>query len=558
MKLKKLGFLAMRFLMSRKYYLLITIVFLTACSQNEPGNEEKTKPQNDAKSILTVLNGAVFGLDFKHDAAFSDEFSIYEPLGSGVAILDYDNDGDMDVFIPQYGSSIGYSKLYNNNQMKFTDVTQSAGLQGLDYLIFASAADVDNNGYTDLLVGGKNKLSLWLNQGNGKFVQSPMISTSKGKQFYTGASWFDIDRDGFLDAWVTNYVDDSIVAQCKSANGDRDYCPPKSYQELSDLLLINKNGISFDLKQIDKNLGDVSPGLGVVADDFDNNGWVDIYLANDGVANQLFYNVNGKLSKDSAKISGAAFNLMGSSEASMGIAIGDVDNNGYSDLYVTHFKGETNTFYLNKKGIFTDKTASLKLVKNVRPVTGFGTLLIDYNADNNLDIITVNGSTQYDKSLTNNRLLGEAIQFWYNLGRLDFRFDTSISNDLNLRVGRGLAPVDFDNDGDYDFVINNNNQYLTVILNNSNPKQWIGIIPVCKNRIDYGAKLQITDNKNNSLYRTVHADGSYASSIDARILFYNTNSYETIKIKWSASQKTEEFNIPELTINTYNKIICSS
>jgi hypothetical protein len=544
--------------MNNKHCLLAFLALLSACSQEEPTKNQEQLPTNNSRSFLEIVEGSDLGLNFIHDASFSDEFSIYEPLGSGVAILDYDNDGDIDIFIPQYGSNKGFSKLYKNNQMEFIDVTQTSGLAGLDDLIFASVADINNNGYSDLLVGGKNKLSLWLNQGNGEFVQSPVIMPAKGKQFYTGASWFDLNRDGFLDAWVTNYVDDTLVAHCKSSNGDRDYCPPKSYQELSDLLLVNNQGKSFDIQLIESNLGEVSPALGVVSDDFDNNGWMDIYLANDGEANQLFYNFNGILSSDSARISGAAFNLMGASEASMGIAVGDVDNNGYSDLYVTHFKGETNTFYLNNKGIFTDKTASLKLVRNVRPVTGFGTLLIDYNIDNNLDIITVNGSTQYNKLLSgSDRLLGEPIQFWQNLGNVDFKFDSSLRNNLNLKVGRGLASVDFDNDGDYDLIINNNNQPLSVVINNANPSQWLGIIPICMNRIDYGAKLEITNIQNTkSLYRTVHTDGSFASSIDARILIYKANDYNVIKIKWNASQKTKEFKISELKINSYNKIVC--
>ena len=543
--------------MNNNYTLLFFLSLLSACSQDEPVNNPKKQALNTSPSILEITEGSNLGLNFIHDASFSDEFSIYEPLGSGVAILDYDNDGDMDIFLPQYGTSNGFSKLYSNNQMKFTDVTASSGLTGLNDLIFASVADINNNGYSDLLIGGKNQLSLWLNQGNGKFINSQIITPAKGKQFYTGASWFDLNRDGFLDVWVTNYVDDSLVAHCKSANGDRDYCPPKSYNELSDLLLINNQGQSFNQQIIDETFGDTSPGLGVVADDLDNNGWMDVYLANDGVANQLFYNSNGTLSYDSAKISGAAFNLMGTSEASMGIAIGDIDNNGFSDLYVTHFKGETNTFYLNDKGLFTDKTASLKLVQNVRPVTGFGTLLVDYNADNNLDIITVNGSTQYNKLLTKNeRLLGEPIQFWKNLGDLNFKFDSTIKNNLDLRVGRGLASIDFDNDGDYDFVINNNNQALSVIINNSNPIQWIGIIPHCHNRIDYGAKLQFNSNQNHTLYRTVHTDGSYASSIDSRILIYKPQDYSTVNIKWSSSGQTEQFKINDLVINSYNKISC--
>ena len=544
--------------MNNKYYLLLFLSLLSSCSQEEPTKSQEQQLSNNSKSLLEIVEGSNLGLNFIHDAAFSDEFSIYEPLGSGVAILDYDNDDDMDIFIPQYGSSKGFSKLYGNTNGKFIDVTTQFGLEGLDELIFASVADVNNDGFTDILIGGKNKLSLWINQGGKSFKLSQSIKAANGNQFYTSASWFDLNRDGFLDVWVTNYVDDSIEAQCKSANGDRDYCPPKSYQPLADLLLISNKGKSFDTKKTTPQLGEISPGLGVVSDDFDNNGWPDIYIANDGVANQLFYNFDGVLAVDSAKINGAAFNMMGTSEASMGIAIGDVDNNSYPDLYVTHFKGETNTFYLNNKGIFSDNTAFLKLIKNVRRVTGFGTLLVDYNTDNRLDIIAVNGSTQYDKSLTKQeRLQGEVIQIWQNQNDLNFKFDEDVKKSIEKRVGRGLASIDIDNDGDYDFIVNNNNQPLSVMINNSNPSQWVGIIPFCNKRIDYGAKLLISSaNNENTLHRTVHVDGSYASSIDPRLLIYNNNDYQTITINWSTSHDPQVFNIDNLIHNTYNTLNC--
>ena len=540
--------------------LVLTVVStLISCSQDKSNElEKKNKIMNKSTNYLEIITGSDLGLNFKHDANFSDNFSIYEPLGSGVAALDYDNDGDMDLFIPQYGSSKKFSKLYKNDNGHFSDVTASSGLDGLDQLVFASTADFNNDGFVDLLVGGNNKLSLLINNAGMSFKSSKLITPEKGQQFYTSASWFDMNRDGYLDVWVTNYVDDSIESFCQSANGDRDYCPPKSYPALADNLFINENGQSFRSHTISNELGIKSPGLGVVSDDFDNNGWTDVYVANDGVANQLFYNFDGKLTTDSAKLNGVAFNLMGNSEASMGVAIADVDNNNYSDLYVTHFKGETNTFYLNNNGVFSDSTAFFKLVKNVRPVTGFGTLLIDYNADNSVDIITVNGSTQYKKSLSNNdRLVGEPIQFWANNRELKFNFDTAINSSNELRVGRGLSSIDIDNDGDYDFIINNNNQELNVVLNQYNPIKWFGLTLRCQNRVDYGAKIKFSNLPNtNHLYRASHTDGSYASSIDPRILIYNLNQYDTFIVKWSHSQTSTKYLIDDFNKNKYNIINC--
>jgi hypothetical protein len=541
--------------------IVILIFFLISCSDQELTKDTGTniiEVQNNQVN-LEILNGMDLGLNFKHEASFSELFSIYEPLGSGVAIIDYDNDKDMDVFVVQYGSEGVDSKLYNNDQMQFTDVTEVSGLGGLNGLIFASSADVNNDGYIDLLLGGENNLSLWINQGNGVFNNTKMIKATMGQQFYTGASWFDLNRDGYLDLWVTNYVDDAIPSQCKSPNGDIDYCPPKSYRYLPDLLFINQKGQSFKLNNDSKEIAKISPGLGVVSDDFDNNGWLDIYVANDGVANQLFFNYDGVLSEDKAKKSGAAFNLMGASEASMGIAIGDIDNNSYSDLYITHFKGETNTLYLNDKGLFADKTTQSKLVQYVRPLTGFGSLFTDYNADNLLDIVIVNGSTQHDDSLSQGeRLLGEPIQFWENTDTLAFNYVEVAEENFEQRVGRGLISSDLDNDGDYDFIVSNNNQNMTVIQNHSNPDDWIGIDVMCNNRIDYGAKLEIKakDAGVKSVFRTIHVDGSYASSVDARVLIYDTSQFDTVNIRWSASQQVDVFKIDGLNKNSYNQLSC--
>ncbi len=542
--------------------LFTTVVFiLFSCTHDESIElENKREIKNIPANYLEIITGSELGLNFEHDASFSENYSIYEPLGSGIAVLDYDNDGDMDLFIPQFDSKKEYSKLYKNDNGQFSDVTTSSGLDGLDQLVFASTADFNNDGFVDLLIGGNNKLSLWVNNKGLSFKPTNLINSEKGQQFYTSASWFDMNRNGYLDVWVTNYVDDSSEAFCKSANGDRDYCPPKSYPSLADALFINTNGQSFKRQNIPNDLGIVSPGLGAVSDDFDNNGWADLYVANDGVANQLFYNFDGKFTSDSAKLNGVAFNLMGNSEASMGIAIADVDNNSYPDLYITHFKGETNTFYLNNNGVFSDSTAILKLIKNARPVTGFGTLLIDYNTDNLADIITVNGSTQYKKLLpNNNRLIGEPVQFWKNDGELKFNFDTTIDATHALRVGRGLSSIDLDNDGDYDFVINNNNQKLNVILNQYNPTEWIGLTLRCHKRVDYGAKIKFSNHRSNTkkLYRTVHTDGSYASSIDPRVLIYNINEYDTFTVKWSRSQISVEYLIDDLNKNAYNIVKCS-
>jgi len=528
---------------------------LGSCSENT-GNE--TSQQATVK-LLEIYDGRKLGINFEHDAAFSDQYSIYEPLGSGIAIIDYNNDGQMDVFIPQYGYSKASSKLYENHNAQFIDVTKSVGLDGINDAVFASVADANNDGYQDLLVGGKDKLELWVNNKGENFSNSGLISAPKGKQFYTGASWFDLDLDGLLDFWVINYVDDTIKHKCYLQDGSPDYCPPKPYRNLPDLLFLNQKGQNF-ITQVQNQEGhEILPGLGVVADDFDHNGWPDIYVANDGVANQLLFNDQGVFSVDVAKSRGAAFNLMGESESSMGIAIGDINNDSFSDLYITHFNGETNTLYINEKGFFMDQTIRSKLAQNVRPYTGFGTLFTDLNTDNLLDIVVVNGATQLTVSNQKERKLkAEPIQIWLNSSSQGFMYFTDYQSNIEHRVGRGLASIDMDNDGDFDLFISNNNQAISIIQNNSNPDNWIGITAKCHNRMDYGARISVYKDgrANPSLTRVVHSDGSYASSIDPRITLYNTNEFDRIEIKWADGRQASIIKIDTMELNQYNVIKC--
>ncbi|MCF6299867.1 MAG: CRTAC1 family protein [Proteobacteria bacterium] len=537
--------------------LVCLIVFiLSSCTENtDPLITQHNKP----KKLLEIYDGSRLGIDFEHDAAFSDAYSIYEPLGSGVAVIDYNNDGQMDVFIPQYGDSKGSSKLYKNDNTQFIDVTKAVGLDGINDAVFASVADVNNDGSQDLLVGGKDKLELWLNKGDNSFAVSNTIITPPGKQFYTGASWFDLDLDGFLDLWVINYVDDTTSHKCYLTDGSPDYCPPKPYRNLSDLLLINHHGNSFTSRIQNQQGHEILPGLGVVADDFDHNGWPDIYVANDGVANQLLFNNKGVFSADKAKSHGAAFNLMGESESSMGIAVGDINNDTFSDLYITHFNGETNTLYINEKGFFMDQTIRSKLAQKVRPYTGFGTLFTDLNTDNQLDIVVVNGSTQLKTNNQNEKkLTTEPIQIWLNSPDQDFIYFTDYQLELEDRVGRGLASIDMDNDGDFDLIISNNNQAIGIIQNNSNPDNWVGIIAKCHNRMDYGARLSVykEGEANPSLTRTVRSDGSYASAVDPRLTLYKTREFDRIEIKWADNRQTSIIKIDSMELNQYNVIGC--
>jgi hypothetical protein len=545
--------------MKLKHNILYLSILLASCSQNNPGTDQNNQTNTQAKnqSLLQQINNRDIGINFKHDSGFSDEYSIYEPLGSGLAVIDYDNDGDMDIFFAQYGRKSNESKLYSNNGFKFVDVTQSLGLSGITDLVFASVADFNNDGWQDLLVGGEDILQLWENNKGQGFKLSDKIKSPAGKQFFTGATWFDMDHDGDLDLWVINYVNDRNDQRCHLKNGLPGYCAPKAYPYLQNSVFINHNGQYFQESPDFPNLEEAAPALGIVADDFDNNGWSDVYIANDGVPNHLFMNFNGKMSNDEAMKRGAAVNLMGESEASMGIAKGDINNDSFPDLYLTHLMGETNTFYINNNGYFIDKTVNAKLTQHVRPQTGFGTLFADINADNLLDIMTVNGSIHNTEDTVDekNRLAGEPVQIWLQQNGFRFEYQQDLADTIKKKVGRGLISADLDNDGDVDFMINNNNGTPTVLKNNTDPGSWIGLELICNKRHDYNAQVKYKTSVGNLIYKSVQADGSFASSIDSRVLLYQTDLSEPLEVVWTSGQK-QLFELSELELNKYNKINC--
>lgn len=552
---------------------LILLFFLASCSDSENTSlpQPEVKKQNAITTGITTsqetyflrqINNTDAGIGFVHDAGFSEDYSIYEPLGSGLAILDYDNDGDMDLFIAQYGDKSDESKLYENDGFKFNDITNKTGLSGLRGLIFASVADFNNDGWEDLLVGGEDILQLWENIKGKTFKKTGLIQSPDGKQFFTGASWFDLESDGDLDLWVINYVDDRLGQKCTLNNGLPAYCAPKAYPALQNYLFINENqnhnSHAFTKTHTLVTNNQTYPALGIVADDFDNDGWTDVYIANDGVPNQLYMNRNGKFSSDEAMQRGAAVNLMGESEASMGVAIGDINNDSFPDLYITHLTGETNTFYMNNKGYFIDKTMASKLSRHVRPQTGFGTLFTDLNADNLLDIITVNGSihNKEDNTDSEQRLAAENVQLWLQQHEFIFSFQPEVAQKISRGVGRGLVASDFDNDGDFDLVVNNNNGKPTLIKNEINPQSWIGFNIICNNRTALNTRV-IYSNQKYNYYRNIHSDGSYASSTDSRIVFYQPSVSDKLLIKWD-NKREQSYNISDFNNNTYNNLKCSN
>ena len=511
------------------------------------------------------------GLRFQHYNGMTGKFYLPEITGSGAALFDFDNDGDLDVFLvqgnvlepntkpagtlfPWRDSQSPQGKLFRNDltvgkdgrrSLSFTDVTQQSGIAATGYGMGAAVGDINNDGLPDLYLTNLGANQMYLNKGDGKFVEVTKESGTDDPRWSTSASFFDYDRDGWLDLMLVNYADFSVTnsPNCYAATTARDYCTPRVFRAPGNRLFHNKgNGVFEDVTvaaRVDKEFGH---GLGIVTADFNDDGWIDIYVANDGDPNQLWINQKNGTFINDALLAGAAVNRNGQTEAGMGVDAGDVDGNGTEDIFVTHLMDETNILYLNLgQALFEDRTREAGLGMPGRRFTGFGTLFLDYDNDGWLDLIVVNGAVQLLPDLVREKNpfpLGQPNQLFRNTGKGSFVEVVAEAGPEFplLEVSRGVAAGDVDNDGDTDLLIANNNGPARLLLNNAgNQNHWLGVRLVGKNGRDMlGAKVDIVTTTNSVLRRRVRTDGSYLSGNDPRVLvgLGQVTKVKAVRVRW--------------------------
>jgi hypothetical protein len=532
---------------------LCVLMALSSCTNedSEPKQKDKLTP------LLTTSNLKTINKSFKHSQPLTESFEIHEALGSGLAVIDIDNDGIYEVLFAQFEKNHTSSVLYQWVHGQFKDITAETGLSGFVGIMGVATADINNDGWNDVLLYGLKQLHLMINiKGHFEEFKLPPLPNNS---FYSSATFFNADNDDFLDLWLSRYVDSSLDKTCKGNDGLRMYCSPSAYPFQPDILLINNHGTSF--QQAPKTLISIpaSPSLEVVAADFNHDKLQDVFVANDGENNYLFtQQVDGSFIEQ-AEIKSLGSNLAGLKEASMGIAVGDYDNNGLQDLFLTHLGQETNTLYKNEKDWFVDVTNQSGLGATSRNQTGFGTGFYDLNGDNWLDLLVANGRIQpkpykQRKNLTQ-QFNEKPLLFLNHNGYFELE---KIFDEFKF-VGRGLVFIDIDSDGDKDIISNNNNQSPSIFTNNLNPKLWYGLQVKCHNRTDIGAEIQFTVQhlgKEQVFYRTIHTDGSYASASDPRILIYlsTDETLETIQIQFS-NQIQKEYK-QQMVKNIYNTVDC--
>jgi hypothetical protein len=493
------------------------------------------------------------GIRFQHDNARSDEKYLVETMGSGCAFLDYDQDGFLDVLFVNGGPTAAYhprtavrNALYHSNgDGTFTDVTRRAGIrENLQYAMGVAVADYDNDGYPDLYISGFHFSALYRNNRDGTFTEvSRKAGVENRTRWETSAAWFDYDNDGFLDLLVANYLDYDYArnAYCGEAKpGFRMYCHPQNYSGVAPTLYRNnRDGTFTDVTHAAGLDRFKAKGLGVVAADFDNDGWVDVFIANDSIRNLLFRNRGDGTFEDVTLSSGTGYSEDGQAEAGMGVDAADYNGDGWLDLFVTHLDFELNRLYQNRGRMnFVDATVTSRLGRSAVLNSGFGARFFDYDNDGGKDLLIVNGHV-----LDNVSLYRPDVH--YAERKLLFRNESGYFRNVsggsgepfrNAHVGRGLAVGDFDNDGDLDVLVSNNGERAEVLRNDGgNANGWLAIrlVGVRSNRDGIGARVQVVAGASTQ-FDQVKGGGSYLSSSDPRLHFGlgPRLQAERVEVKW--------------------------
>jgi enediyne biosynthesis protein E4 len=491
---------------------------------------------------------------FKHENGGSAEKLMIETFGSGVAWLDYDNDGLIDLFFANGANlhagrpSPGNSLLRNTGKGTFVDATPSAGLTGNGgFSTGVATGDYDNDGLLDLYVAGYGANALYRNNGNGTFTDVTAKAGVKGGGWSSSAGFFDYDRDGDLDLYVVRYLDYDVKENTYCGYrkpGYRMYCDPRGFDGVADLLYRNNRDGTFT--DVSRRAGIANPagkGLGVTFGDFDNDGWPDIFVANDLVRNFLYRNNGDGTFADLTYSAGVGYDPNGNPRAGMGTEFADFDGDGLLDIFVTNFSEELNALFRNRGDLtFEEVTEEAGLGSGFLPL-GFGTRLFDFDNDGDTDIYVTNGHVIDNVQLYNPRLSYLQADLLYANDRGGFR-DVAAESGPAFQIkhaGRGAATGDFDNDGDLDIIVSNSGQPPILMRNDGgNGNHWIAIKVRGResNRFGVGARVKIEAGGRTQI-KEIYSAGSYLSGSDMRLYFGigGERKIERLEIRWPSGKK---------------------
>jgi hypothetical protein len=556
---------------------LVTVVFLSivllGCRPGTPStsavpNEEATGP-----NWFEDVSDAV-GLDFVHDPGPLGTWFMPQSMGSGVAFIhEFSSDGTETLYLYLLQNAGPDSKSVNRLYKRladgtFRDVTRGSGLDVAGFNMGVAIGDVNNDGLPDVLLTQYHGVRLFLNRGGGHFDEVTEEAGLSNPLWGTSAAFLDYDRDGWLDLVVVNYVDYDPRKDCLTPQGTKDFCGPMAFAGTCSKLFHNcgaarpvdkpRARVLFEDVSFASGLGQIpGPGLGVVCADFDGDGWPDIFVANDGMPNRLWMNRarsdGSRYFADEAMSRGVAYNAVGKADSNMGVAIGDVTNDGMLDLYATHLMREMNTLWKQgPRGQFRDRTVEFGLTKSHWRGTGFGTLMADFDLDGGLDLAVVNGRIMRGGPARNTQLgfwetYAERNQLFANDGSGRFR-DVSLANKTFCgpwNVARGLAVADINDDGAPDLVVTTIGGRARLFRNVAPDRgHWLKVraLDPERRRDAYGATVRVRANGTERL-RLINPAQSYLSSCTPLGLFGlgKAARYESILVTWPDGSPPEEF-----------------
>jgi hypothetical protein len=546
----------------RMCFVLIAVSWLAA--QKAPATSSASSSGDAFVDITQRLR-----VDFQYRASHTSKKYLIETMGAGVALFDYDNDGRLDIFlvngaplsdptrkgtIPRKTDSQYWNRLYHQkSDGTFEDVTEKAGLQGAGYGMGVAVGDYDNDGFEDLYVTAYGGNKLYHNNGNGTFTDVTEKAGVGGSGWSTSAAWVDLDEDGFLDLVVLRYVDwDFDDIWCgEHKEGYRAYCHPDFFKPMPPLVYHNNKDGTFTEVSQKIGLGKAGKGLGIAIADYDRDGHVDIFVANDSMVEFLYHNKGNGTFEDVGLAAEVAVDVDGRTYAGMGTDFADYNNDGWPDIVVTDLANQRYALYQNNgDGSFNYVSHSVGIAQMTLPHSGWGVHFLDYDNDGWKDLLVAQGHDLDTIELNYPNLhYREPMLLARNSGH-EF-VDVSRQSGSVLQqawVSRGLAIGDIDNDGRLDAVVTTNDGAVHVLHNETVTRNhWIllKLVGHKSNRDAIGAELTLV-TASGPQYATVSTAGSYLSASDKRVHFGlgSESVVQRIEIRWPSGIRQTVKDIP--------------